>query len=188
VLDSDDGSGKRSVSLVTSRDLGVVSQSSIRLVLHFYPCYCSLKGEHVVLTGHKNRVSCLDVSVDGMALGIGSWDRTLRVGPVRTLTLISLTNVFTRMGITRLGKPCIIVHIYLLLRPSSDDDFARGVPAPTATATAFPRTPDSSTMSKSKSRPKPKRRPTSMRLIRPTSGCSHALTWGVTPGFFSLPT
>jgi periodic tryptophan protein 1 len=41
VLDSDDGSGKRSVSLVTSRDLGVVSQPSIRLVLHSYPCCCS---------------------------------------------------------------------------------------------------------------------------------------------------
>lgn len=32
-----------------------------------------------VLTGHENRVSCLGVSVDGMALCTGSWDSTLRV-------------------------------------------------------------------------------------------------------------
>jgi len=41
----------------------------------------TLKGERVgVLTGHENRVSCLGVSVDGMALCTGSWDSTLRVG------------------------------------------------------------------------------------------------------------
>lgn len=40
----------------------------------------TLKGERVgVLTGHENRVSCLGVSVDGMALCTGSWDSTLRV-------------------------------------------------------------------------------------------------------------
>ena len=32
-----------------------------------------------VLTGHENRVSCLGVSSDGMALCTGSWDSTLRV-------------------------------------------------------------------------------------------------------------
>ncbi len=40
----------------------------------------TLKGERVgVLTGHENRVSCLGVSTDGMALCTGSWDSTLRV-------------------------------------------------------------------------------------------------------------
>ena len=40
----------------------------------------TLKGERVgVLTGHENRVSCLGVSSDGMALCTGSWDSTLRV-------------------------------------------------------------------------------------------------------------
>jgi WD40 repeat protein len=40
----------------------------------------TLKGERVgVLTGHENRVSCLGVSVDGMALCTGSWDSTLKV-------------------------------------------------------------------------------------------------------------
>ena len=40
----------------------------------------TLKGERVgVLTGHENRVSCLGVSIDGMALCTGSWDSTLRV-------------------------------------------------------------------------------------------------------------
>ncbi len=34
----------------------------------------TLKGERVgVLTGHENRVSCLGVSIDGMALCTGSW-------------------------------------------------------------------------------------------------------------------
>jgi guanine nucleotide-binding protein G(I)/G(S)/G(T) subunit beta-1 len=40
----------------------------------------TLKGERVgVLTGHENRVSCLGVSSDGMALATGSWDSTLKV-------------------------------------------------------------------------------------------------------------
>ncbi|KAG6851371.1 hypothetical protein H0H93_005769 [Arthromyces matolae] len=40
----------------------------------------TLKGERVgVLTGHENRVSCLGVSADGMALCTGSWDSTLRL-------------------------------------------------------------------------------------------------------------
>ena len=43
----------------------------------------TLKGERVgVLTGHENRVSCLGVSTDGMALCTGSWDSTLRVSLV----------------------------------------------------------------------------------------------------------
>eukprot|EP01115_Flamella_aegyptia_P001571 TRINITY_DN125_c0_g1_i1.p1 TRINITY_DN125_c0_g1~~TRINITY_DN125_c0_g1_i1.p1 ORF type:complete len:346 (-),score=83.86 TRINITY_DN125_c0_g1_i1:136-1173(-) len=40
----------------------------------------TLKGELVGdLKGHQQRVSCLGVSVDGMALGTGSWDGTLRI-------------------------------------------------------------------------------------------------------------
>lgn len=40
----------------------------------------TLKGERVgVLSGHENRVSCLGVSSDGMALCTGSWDSTLKV-------------------------------------------------------------------------------------------------------------
>ena len=47
-----------------------------------WPCnaWDTLKGERVgVLTGHENRVSCLGVSSDGMALCTGSWDSTLKV-------------------------------------------------------------------------------------------------------------
>lgn len=36
-----------------------------------------------VLTGHENRVSCLGVSSDGMALCTGSWDATLKVKDLR---------------------------------------------------------------------------------------------------------
>lgn len=40
----------------------------------------TLKGERIgVLSGHENRVSCLGVSSDGMALCTGSWDSTLKV-------------------------------------------------------------------------------------------------------------
>lgn len=40
----------------------------------------TLKGERVgVLSGHDNRVSCLGVSSDGMALCTGSWDTYLKV-------------------------------------------------------------------------------------------------------------
>ena len=42
----------------------------------------TLKGERVgVLAGHENRVSCLGVSADGMALCTGSWDSMLKVRP-----------------------------------------------------------------------------------------------------------
>ena len=40
----------------------------------------TLKAERVgVLTAHENRVSCLGVSSDGMALCTGSWDSMLKV-------------------------------------------------------------------------------------------------------------
>ncbi|KAF1797951.1 G protein beta subunit [Mucor lusitanicus] len=40
----------------------------------------TLKGERVgILTGHENRVSCLGVSNDGMALCTGSWDSYLKI-------------------------------------------------------------------------------------------------------------
>lgn len=55
----------------------------------------TLKGERVgVLTGHENRVSCLGVSTDGMALCTGSWDSTLRV----RLTISSKYNVSSIFG------------------------------------------------------------------------------------------
>jgi len=47
-----------------------------------YKCnvWDTLKGERIyVLEGHDNRVSCLGVSSDGMALCTGSWDSSLRV-------------------------------------------------------------------------------------------------------------
>lgn len=47
-----------------------------------YKCnvWDTLKGERVyVLEGHDNRVSCLGVSSDGMALCTGSWDSFLKV-------------------------------------------------------------------------------------------------------------
>ncbi|KAG0183979.1 guanine nucleotide-binding protein subunit beta 1 [Apophysomyces sp. BC1034] len=47
-----------------------------------YHCHVwdTLRGERVgVLNGHENRVSCLGVSSDGMALCTGSWDNLLKV-------------------------------------------------------------------------------------------------------------
>ena len=40
----------------------------------------TLKGERIgILDGHDNRVSCLGISADGMALCTGSWDSVLKV-------------------------------------------------------------------------------------------------------------
>ncbi|CAF3275053.1 unnamed protein product [Rotaria socialis] len=56
-----------------------------RLLFAGYSDYCvnvwdTLKGSRVVtLYGHENRVSSLQVSPDGTALGTGSWDTTIRV-------------------------------------------------------------------------------------------------------------
>lgn len=60
----------------------------------------TLKGERVgVLTGHENRVSCLGVSADGMALCTGSWDSTLRVCIFLMSSYQMLTIVPTGLGI-----------------------------------------------------------------------------------------
>jgi guanine nucleotide-binding protein G(I)/G(S)/G(T) subunit beta-1 len=46
----------------------------------------TVKGERVgTLSGHENRVSCLGVSSDGMAMCTGSWDSTLKVFVTRIL-------------------------------------------------------------------------------------------------------
>jgi len=63
----------------------VAFSASGRLLFGGYDDYTcniwdTLKGERVgVLIGHENRVSCLGVSADGMALCTGSWDSTLRI-------------------------------------------------------------------------------------------------------------
>lgn len=39
-----------------------------------------LKSERIgILNGHENRISCLQVAPDGMALCTGSWDGTMRI-------------------------------------------------------------------------------------------------------------
>lgn len=49
----------------------------------------TLKGERIgTLKGHENRVSCLGVSPDGMALCTGSWDKLLRVRSAIYSTLL----------------------------------------------------------------------------------------------------
>lgn len=66
---------------VTSIDFSV----SGRLIFAGYDDYkChvwdTLKGERVgILSAHENRVSCLGVSGDGVALCTGSWDASLKV-------------------------------------------------------------------------------------------------------------
>lgn len=50
----------------------------------------TLKGERIgVLSGHDNRISCLGVSDDGIALCTGSWDSLLKVGAATTTTSCS---------------------------------------------------------------------------------------------------
>jgi hypothetical protein len=63
----------------------------------------TLKGERVgVLTGHENRVSCLGVSIDGMALCTGSWDSTLRVCSVHVALFFISDGLFLGVGIVLL--------------------------------------------------------------------------------------
>lgn len=63
----------------------VAFSASGRLLFAGYDDYScnvwdTLRGERVgVLTGHDNRVSCLGVSSDGLALCTGSWDNMLKV-------------------------------------------------------------------------------------------------------------
>ena len=72
----------------------------------------TLKGERVgVLTGHENRVSCLGVSADGMALCTGSWDSTLRVS---TLILIPPSMTLTLFSITGLGVGLLEFSVHTL--------------------------------------------------------------------------
>ena len=56
-----------------------------------------------VLTGHENRVSCLGVSVDGMALCTGSWDSTLRVSDWGNLPQVIITESFSGLGMMKVG-------------------------------------------------------------------------------------
>lgn len=58
-----------------------------------YKCnvWDTLKGERIhVLEGHDNRVSCLGVSSDGMALCTGSWDSFLKVRYNTNTSLLSI--------------------------------------------------------------------------------------------------
>jgi WD40 repeat protein len=64
----------------------------------------TLKGERVgVLTGHENRVSCLGVSIDGMALCTGSWDSTLRVN-IHLFRFVGAKSL--KRSLTGLGMKC----------------------------------------------------------------------------------
>jgi WD40 repeat protein len=78
----------------------------------------TLRGERVgVLTGHENRVSCLGVSSDGMALCTGSWDSTLRVSTFNSSHSRNSTDINNRCGRKKQGSfgpplcipcPCLI--------------------------------------------------------------------------------
>ena len=121
----------------------------------------TLKGERVgVLTGHENRVSCLGVSSDGMALCTGSWDSTLRVSASRYHGWLRDTDTscaglgvkslsYVRFGIvchtlstapvyTRNGFPC---PLYRYLFFSYDSSFALRLVA--AVVSVFTRCPTS---------------------------------------------
>lgn len=60
-----------------------------------------------VLTGHENRVSCLGVSSDGMALCTGSWDSTLRV----SFTGLLVSAIDTYIYVERFGRDCCLFPI-----------------------------------------------------------------------------
>ena len=49
---------------------------NVGIVLTCFLCVCPPAG---VLAGHDNRVSCLGVTEDGMAVATGSWDSFLKI-------------------------------------------------------------------------------------------------------------
>lgn len=74
----------------------------------------TLKGERVgVLTGHENRVSCLGVSADGMALCTGSWDSTLRVSLTDGSQKHFIDSFYTGLGIVCLPTNAISIPLSL---------------------------------------------------------------------------
>lgn len=76
----------------------------------------TLKGERVgVLTGHENRVSCLGVSVDGMALCTGSWDSTLKVTRI-TVEALWVAYFFSGLGLNQMRWAKLVVHLRHTLR------------------------------------------------------------------------
>jgi WD domain, G-beta repeat len=91
----------------------------------------TLKGERVgVLTGHENRVSCLGVSVDGMALCTGSWDSTLRVCGIANRS-VGLISFICRFGLKFDSNPPIIPHSLVLSSLiSANLDTAPSSPSP----------------------------------------------------------
>ena len=71
----------------------------------------TLKGERVgVLTGHENRVSCLGVSVDGMALCTGSWDSTLKVTRGLPVKVSWLLTTSSGLGLNQMRRAKLAVH------------------------------------------------------------------------------
>lgn len=63
----------------------------------------TLKGERVgVLSGHDNRISCMGVSGDGIALCTGSWDSLLKVG--HSWILIALAETVAGVVVTSLQQ------------------------------------------------------------------------------------
>jgi hypothetical protein len=71
----------------------------------------TLKGERVgVLTGHENRVSCLGVSVDGMALCTGSWDSTLKVIGIVYRSIVGCS-LFLGLGLNQMRWAKLVVHL-----------------------------------------------------------------------------
>ena len=78
----------------------------------------TLKGERVgVLTGHENRVSCLGVSVDGMALCTGSWDSTLKVTRHYLSKHCGFAYFFPGLGLNQMRwAKLVVVHLCHTLR------------------------------------------------------------------------
>lgn len=75
----------------------------------------TLKGERVgVLTGHENRVSCLGVSADGMALCTGSWDSTLKVC-IDELMASCLLHLYTFLGLGIVTRPSLSINALCLV-------------------------------------------------------------------------
>ncbi len=55
------------------------SRANCVVTQFFFVCFVFLSPSAGVLAGHDNRVSCLGVTEDGMAVATGSWDSFLKI-------------------------------------------------------------------------------------------------------------
>lgn len=99
----------------------------------------TLKGERIgVLTGHDNRISCLGVSGDGIALCTGSWDSLLKV---RSLLMTSISHLPEKN--TDFVTDLVVDANPAVMKPAEDPSNTKSRPLNPRPRTSLPSLPTS---------------------------------------------